>query len=116
MKSMQTHLVKRISIINADTGIEIYQKNFEPSFFLENDNQLISGFISALIQFAKEIVKDNNEEMVFSNSQLYIKRFPTVLVVLMTPLGISSMAISPIMWKFNFPSLQTMEKLPENME
>jgi len=96
MKSPPQSSIKRVSIINADTGIEIYQKNYEPSFFLEHDNQLISGFLSALIQFSKEIVKDDIQELVFSNSQLYVKRFPIVLIVLMTPLGISHKDITPI--------------------
>ncbi|MHA1213760.1 MAG: ADP-ribosylation factor-like protein [Candidatus Hodarchaeales archaeon] len=90
------HAIKRISIINTDTGIEIYQKNYEPSFFLEHDNQLISGFISALIQFSQEIVRQEIEEVVFANSQLYLKRFSIVIVVIMTPLGVRRDDISPI--------------------
>ncbi len=96
MNSSPQSSIKRVSIINVDTGIEIYQKNYEPSFFLEHDNQLISGFLSALIQFSKEIVKDDIQELVFSNSQLYVKRFPIVLIVLMTPLGLKNREITPI--------------------
>lgn len=96
MNSHPQSSIKRVSIINADNGIEIYQKSYEPSFFLEHDNQLISGFLSALIQFSKEIVKDDIQELVFSNSQLYVKRFPIVLIVLMTPLGLNHKDITPI--------------------
>ena len=96
MSPESSKTIKRISVINADTGIEIYQKDYEPSFFLDKDNQLISGFISALVQFSQEIVKDNIQEMVFSNSQLYLMRFPTVLIVILTPIGIPHEKVLPI--------------------
>ncbi len=96
MNHESSKTIKRVSIINADTGIEIYQKDYEPSFFLDKDNQLISGFISALVQFSQEIVKDNIQEMVFSNSQLYLMRFPTVLIVILTPIGIPHEKVMPI--------------------
>ncbi len=96
MNDVSYKTIKRISIINADTGIEIYQKDYQSSFFLEKDNQLISGFISALVQFSQEIVKDNIQEMIFSNSLLYLKRFSTILIVILTPLGIERENVVPI--------------------
>jgi hypothetical protein len=96
MESLHQSSIKRISIINVDTGIEIYQKNYEPSFFLEHDNQLISGLLSALIQFSREIVKDDLQEIVFPNSTLFMKKFHVVLIVLMTPLGVDFKDITQI--------------------
>lgn len=54
---------------------------------MEHDNQLISGFISALIGFSRSIVKDEIQEIVFANSRLYFKRFPTVIIVVMATLS-----------------------------
>ncbi|MHA1946066.1 MAG: hypothetical protein ACW97W_08185, partial [Candidatus Hodarchaeales archaeon] len=96
MSNVTYKTIKRISIINADTGIEIYEKDYQSSFFLEKDTQLISGFISALVQFSQEIVKDHIQEMVFSNSFLYLKRFSTILIVILTPLGIQRETVIPI--------------------
>ncbi|MFW9906378.1 MAG: Rab family GTPase, partial [Candidatus Thorarchaeota archaeon] len=79
--------IKRISIINAESGIEVYKKDIGSSFFLKHDNQLISGFISAIMDFSKSIVEEEIQEIVFANSRLFFKRFPTVIVVIMTTLG-----------------------------
>ncbi len=79
--------IKRISVINAETGIELYCKDISSSFFLEHDNQLVSGFISALIGFSKAIVKEEIQEIVFANSRLFFKRFSKVIIVVMTTLG-----------------------------
>lgn len=78
--------IKRISIIHTETGIELYNKDVSSSFFMEHDNQLISGFISALMGFSQSIVKDEIQEIVFANSRLFFKRFPSVIIVLMTTL------------------------------
>ncbi len=91
------NIVKRISIISAKSGLELYNKSFEPSFFLENDNQLISGFLSALIQFSKEVVKDEIQEIVFANSQIYLKRLPGLILLIMTPLGANRLDVNPIL-------------------
>ncbi len=85
--------IKRVSIINANSGIEIYNKNFMPSFFLEHDAQLISGFISAIIAFSKTIVKDEVQELVFANSKLFINPLPSIIVVVMTPLGVDKQSV-----------------------
>ncbi|MHA1946067.1 MAG: ADP-ribosylation factor-like protein [Candidatus Hodarchaeales archaeon] len=91
------NIVKRLSIISAESGIELYNKNYEPSFFLENDNQLISGFLSALIQFSQEVVKDEIQEIVFANSQLCLKRLPDLILLIMAPLGTDRSEVYPIL-------------------
>jgi len=86
--------LKRLSFINAENGIEIYQRNFESSFFLKHDDQLVSAFISALLQFSKEIVKDEMQEIIFANSQLILKRFDHVIILVLTSLNINKQTIS----------------------
>lgn len=87
MKPSGAQALKRISVINTETGIELYNQDFGTSFFLEHDNQLISGFISALIGFSKTIVKDEIQEIVFANSKLFLQRFQKVSIVVLATLG-----------------------------
>lgn len=93
MSVQRIQALKRISVINAETGIELYNKDFEPNFYLEHDNQLISGFISALIGFSKSIVRDEIQEIVFANSKLFIQRFQKVIIVMMTTLNSNRFSI-----------------------
>jgi len=101
MKPVGIQALKRISVINAETGIELYNQDFGTNFYLEHDNQLISGFISALIGFSKTIVKDEIQEIVFANSKLFVQRFQKVIIVVMATLRSDRFQIQTIISNLN---------------
>lgn len=111
MNGLSMKSIKRISIINTESGIELYKKDIGPSFFLKHDNQLISGFISALMNFSQSIVKEEIQEIIFANSRLYFKKFPNVIIVLMTTLSNGDNIINKVIDELG-NQIETSGKIP----
>ena len=63
-------------------GIALYHRRFRESSTPESESQLISGFVTAMSNFASEVFGESMKEIHFSKSKLVVQEIEKIYIII----------------------------------